>query len=200
MSQPAGTPSEPDPDLPPGQRPARVWRASTYGKVPRLSLETWRLTLAGATRDGGMHVLDHPALTELPQVEVPAALHCVDRRSVTGLTWAGVRLHDLIELAPPAPGAEHVLLAAARGYAAAVHLGDALHPDALIATHVDGEPLTPEHGWPARVVLPHLYGFKGPKWIVEVTYHHERPQGYWERRGYHPRGRVAHEERWSHQG
>jgi DMSO/TMAO reductase YedYZ molybdopterin-dependent catalytic subunit len=186
-------------ELPPGQRRTARWRPSTYGRVPRLDPDAWTLTVEGATRDGGVHVLDRPALEALGRVEVDAALHCVDRHSVTGLRWSGWRMRDVVALAPPADQAEHALLVAARGYAAAVLLEDLTHPDALLATHVDGEPLTPEHGWPARVVLPHLYGFKGPKWVVEVVYSDVRPQGYWEAHGYHPRGRVALEERWGYQ-
>lgn len=186
--------------LPPGQREVQRWLPSTYGRVPRLDPRTWTLTVAGATRDGGFHVFDHAALSALETVEVAAALHCVDRRTVPGLRWSGWRMRDVVALAPPDRGAAHALLAAARGYSAAVLVEDLLHPDTLLATHVDGEPLTPDHGWPARVVLPHLYGYKGPKWVVELTYHHEPQAGYWEAHGYHPRGRVGLEERWAYQG
>jgi DMSO/TMAO reductase YedYZ molybdopterin-dependent catalytic subunit len=190
---------EPGAGLPPGQRRSERWRPSHYGRVPRMDARGWALVVGGATADGGVTVVDRDRLLALPSVQVRADLHCVDRHSVTGLTWGGVRMRDLVALAPPGPGVGHVLLAAARGYAAAVLLEDLLHPDALLATHVDGEPLTPEHGWPARVVLPRLYGFKGPKWVAEMTYHHRPQQGWWESHGYHPRARVAHEERWAHQ-
>lgn len=195
------TATGPDQDpapLPPGQRAQEVWRPSHYGRVPRMAAADWRLTVGGVTRDG-VTVLDLPTLAALPQVEVVGGLHCVARTSVTGLRWGGVRMRDVVALAPPEDGVEHVLLAAVRGYAAGVALEDLLHPDSLLATHLDGELLTPEHGWPARVVLPHLYGFKGPKWVVEMTYHHQPQQGWWESHGYHPRGRVALEERWAHQ-
>lgn len=186
--------------LPPGQRLAPTWSSSTYGKVPQLDARTWSLTVGGATADGRQHRLDHEALAHLPRVEVTGGLHCVDRHTVPGLRWSGVRLREVVALAPPGEGARYAVLAATRGYASAVQLEDLLHPDSLLATHVDGEPLTPEHGWPARAVLPHLYGFKGPKWLVEITYHEVPQQGYWERHGYHPRGRVALEERWAYQG
>lgn len=194
-------PASPDvPVLPPGQRATQRWLASHYGKVPQVGAERWTLRVGGCTDGGGVLVLDREALAALPQVEIEAGLHCVDRHSVLGLRWGGVRMRDIVALAPPEPGAEHVLIAATRGYSSAVLLEDVLHEDALLATEVDGLPLTPEHGWPARVVLPHLYGFKGPKWVAELTYHHTPQQGYWESHGYHPRGRVGHEERWAHQG
>lgn len=186
--------------LPPGQRPTRTWRASHYGSVPRLDAEGWTLRIAGDTLDGGVTVLTWDDLTRLPQTEQVASLHCVDRHSVPDLSWGGVRMREVLALAPPHPDARHALLAAARGYASAVLVEDLEHPQALLAHSVGGEPLTAEHGWPARAVLPHLYGFKGPKWIVELTYHRHPQQGWWESHGYHPRARVAHEERWAHQG
>jgi DMSO/TMAO reductase YedYZ molybdopterin-dependent catalytic subunit len=194
-----GTGETDGPQLPPGQRRAATWKASHYGRVPTIDPDTWTLTVRGDTRDGGLLVLDLPALDELPRVEVTAGLHCVDRHSVPPIRWGGVRLRDLVALAPPEDGARHVLLAARRGYSSSVLLDDLLHTDALLATHADGEPLTLEHGWPARVVLPHLYGFKGPKWVAEISYHHRLQEGYWEARGYHRRGRVDLEERWAYQ-
>lgn len=188
-----------DRELPPGQRLAPVWRPSFYGRVPRLDADSWELRVTGATRDGGVTVLDWDRLAELPDVEVSAGMHCVDRRSIPGLLWGGVRFADVVALAPPEPGVEHVVLAAVRGYSSVVLLEDLVRPESLLANRVDGEPLTPEHGWPARAVLPHLYGFKGPKWVVELAYHHRRQEGWWESHGYHPRGRVDQEERWAHQ-
>lgn len=186
-------------ELPPGQRPTQTWRPSHYGRVPQIDAEAWTLTVNGSTRDGGATILDAEALSVLPWVEVSADHHCVDRHTVTGLRWGGVRMRDVVGLAPPAAGVQHVVLAAVRGYAAAVLLEDLLHPDALLAMQVQGEPLSPEHGWPARVVIPHLYGYKGPKWVAELAYHHDAQRGWWESRGYHPRGRVDREERWAHQ-
>lgn len=186
--------------LPPGQRAAARWRPSHYGGVPTLRPESWRLAIGGTTRSGGTTVLDLVALAQLPLTELVAPLHCVDRHSVLAVRWGGVRLADVLALEPPEEGADHVLLAAARGYSSSLPLVELHHPDALLATHADGEPLTPEHGWPARVVLPHLYGFKGPKWVAQITYHREPQQGWWESRGYHPRGRADLEERWAHQG
>lgn len=185
--------------LPPGQHETS-WQPVHYGRVPRLDVAGWRLTIGGQTEDGSLTVLDREALLALPWVEVEARLHCVARMSTPPLRWGGVRMREVVDLAPPAEGAGHVLLAAARGYAACVALADLVHPDSLLATHVDGQPLTPEQGWPGRVVLPHLYGFKGPKWVAELTYHHQPQLGWWESHGYHPRALVAQEERFAHQG
>ncbi len=192
------TPPE-DAALPPGQRPATRWRPSHYGRVPVIDPAAWRLVLAGATRSGGRTVLGLADLQDLPFAELDAPLHCVDRHSVPSVRWGGVPLAALLDLEPPADDAGHVLLAAARGYSSSLPLEELAHPQAMLATHADGEPLAPEHGWPARVVLPHLYGFKGPKWVLEITYHRDPQEGWWEQRGYHPRGRADLEERWAHQ-
>lgn len=186
--------------LPPGQSRAGRWQAYHYGRVPRIDPDRWRLTVGGVTRHGGTTVLDLAALGRLPGAEVRAPMHCVDGRSSSSVRWGGVPLAEVLALEPPHEDARHVLLAAARGYASAVPLAELRHPDALLATHADGEPLDPEHGWPARVVLPQLYGFKGPKWVLEITYHLTPQQGWWESHGYHPRGRVDLQERWAHQG
>lgn len=170
-----------------------------YGRVPRIDPGRWALTIGGATADGAQTVLDLPALQAMPQISVVADLHCVSKVSVTGLGWTGVSLGHLLSLAPPAAGVEHVLFSACYGYSASVHLVDLRSPDALVATGLDGVPLTPEHGWPARVILPHLYGFKGPKWVMAMDYHELPPHGYWEQHGYHSRARVWDEERYAHQ-
>ena len=183
---------------PPGQRYTDTLVPMHYGRVPRLHLERWSFTVGGATDDGGQTVFDWDTLEQMPRRTVQSDLHCVSKVSVAGLTWAGVPRAELVRRAPPEPGVEHVLFSAAYGYSAAVRLDDLDHPSALLATHLDGEPLTPDHGWPARVVLPHLYAFKGPKWVLAMDYHHTPVKGYWEQHGYHPRGRVALEERYAY--
>lgn len=186
--------------LPPGQRHTEHLVPMHYGKVPQLHLERWAFTVGGATQDGGQTVVDWPMLQTMPVRTVRTDLHCVSHVSVSDLTWTGVPLTELIRLAPPEPGVQHVLLSAAYGYSAAVPLVELVEPSALLATHLDAQPLTPEQGWPARIVLPHLYAFKGPKWVLAMDYHHEPPQGWWEKHGYHPRARVWDEERYAHQG
>ncbi|GMA39807.1 molybdopterin-dependent oxidoreductase [Mobilicoccus caccae] len=189
--------ADPSP-LPPGQRPGPL-RPMHYGRVPRLDLASWSLTIEGATVDGSMTRLLWPDLQKLPQTEVRADHHCVAKRSATGLVWAGVPARVLVELAPPATEAQWVLASAAYGYHSNITVDDLLSPRALFATHLNGEPLSPEHGWPVRLVLPHLYGWKGPKWIMALEYLAAPQRGFWEERGYHFTGDVWREERYSHQ-
>ena len=185
--------------LPPGQRLTPVLRPVHYGRVPRIDLATWLLRIGGNTRDGETLSLSWADLMSLPQTVVRADHHCVSRYTTLDLLWAGVAARTIIELAPPADDVEHVLVSAARGYSTNIRLEDLSSSRALFATHLDGEPLTPEHGWPVRLVLPHLYGWKGPKWVGAIDYQRYPDRGFWEQRGYHFTGDVWREERYSYQ-
>ncbi len=185
--------------LPPGQRPAAGWPVLHYGPVPKLRPATWELTFAGATADGEQHGLDLAQLAELPRVEVVSDLHCVTRWSVPDRRWQGVAARTLLDLFPPRDDVEHVMVWAEYGYSANLRLEDLASPRCVFATHGDGEPLTPERGWPLRLVVPHLYAWKGPKWVRGVEYLTSPGRGFWEQRGYHERADPWYEERYSYQ-
>src|SRR4051794_25053049 len=170
-----------------------------YGPGPADRGERWDLTITGATEAGVDHVLDHGALAALPRTRVAGDLHCVTRWTVPGNTWEGVAARTLLERFPPAADAEHVMVWAEYGYSASLRMQDLASPRAVLATHHDGEPLTAEHGWPLRLVVPHLYGYKGPKWVRGIEYLTEPGRGFWEQRGYHGVADAWREERWSYQ-
>lgn len=190
--------AEPRP-LPPGQRLSPVLRPVRYGRVPDIDLATWSLRIGGDTHDGEVVSLSWADLMSLPQTVVRADHHCVSRYTTLDLQWSGVAARTIIELAPPADNVEHVLVSAARGYSSSIRLVDLASSRAVFATHLDGEPLSPEHGWPLRLVLPHLYGWKGPKWVGALDYQRYAERGFWEQRGYHFTGDVWREERYSYQ-
>jgi len=167
--------------------------------VPRIDLATWSLRIGGDTLDGEALSLSWADFALLPQTVVRADHHCVSRYTTPDLGWSGVAARTVIEMAPPADGVEHVLVSAARGYSTNIRLEDLASSRAVFATHLDGVPLTPEHGWPVRLVLPHLYGWKGPKWVGAIDYQRYPERGFWEQRGYHFTGDVWREERYSYQ-
>jgi DMSO/TMAO reductase YedYZ molybdopterin-dependent catalytic subunit len=185
--------------LPPGQRLSPELRPVSYGKVPSIDLATWSLRIGGETQDGESTSLSWADILSLPQIVVRADHHCVSRHTTQDLRWSGPAARTIIDLAPPGDGVEHVLVSAARGYSSSIRLEDLASARAVFASHLDGEPLTPEHGWPLRLVLPHLYGWKGPKWVVAVDYQRYAVRGFWEQRGYHLTGDVWREERFSYQ-
>jgi DMSO/TMAO reductase YedYZ molybdopterin-dependent catalytic subunit len=185
--------------LPPGQYIPRGWPVLHYGRVPTFAPAVWDFSVFGATADGAEHRWDWEAFGELPRTEVTADFHCVTKFSLLENTWTGIATTTLLELAPPAPEATHVMVWAEYGYSANLRLEDFASADALLATHRNGEPLTPEHGFPLRLVVPHLYAWKGPKWARGVEYLTEDRRGFWEERGYHNRADPWQEQRYSYQ-
>lgn len=189
----AGLPAD---RLPPGQYIPRGWPVLHYGKVPAFAPATWDLKVFGATA-GPAQRWDWSEFGQLPRVDVAADFHCVTKFSLLDNTWTGVATSTLLERVPPADGVAHVLIWAEYGYSANMTLED--FGNGLLATSRNGEPLTPEHGYPVRLVVPHLYAWKGPKWVRGVEYLTEDRRGFWEERGYHNRADPWQEQRYSYQ-
>lgn len=191
--------TEPEYGLPPGQRFAATPRVQHYGPVPKFKPQSWRLSVMGATESGRDEHLDVEAFDQLHRTQVTGDLHCVTKWSTPGLAWAGVATHTLLQLVPPAPDVTHVMAWAEYGYSSNLPLADFAAPTSLLATHLDGELLTAEHGYPLRLVVPHLYAWKGPKWLRAVEYLVGERRGFWEERGYHTHGDPWSEQRYSYQ-
>lgn len=201
MTEPPA-PEPHDPTIPPGQHVLPDPPVMHYGRIPDRDLADWRLTIGGATASGSEHEFTLPQVTGLPEVTITADMHCATSWTARDLTWTGVLARDVVELAPPDPAVETVLVFAEFGYAANVPLPDLLGQQVLLATHCGGEPLTAERGAPVRLVIPHLYTWKGPKWLRGWNYllPEDPDRGFWEQRGYHPRGDAWRQERFAHQG
>lgn len=189
----------PESRLPPGQYIPRGWPVLHYGRVPRFSEPAWDLRVFGATADGGEQVWRWAEFAALPTTTVTADLHCVTKFSLLDNTWGGVATAVVLAAKPPAPEASHVMLWGEYGYSANVRLADFAAPDALLARTRNGEALSPEHGFPLRAVIPHLYAWKGPKWLRGVEYRTSDKRGFWEERGYHNRADPWTEQRYSYQ-
>lgn len=185
--------------LPPGQRRATGWPVMHYGRVPSVDAERWTLTVTGATADGGECTLRLRELEAMPRLRVAGDLHCVSRWTIPDRRWEGVAGRTLVDLFPPRDDVEHVRVWAAYGYSATLRLEDLVAARTVLATHVMDEPLSPEHGWPLRLVVPHLYGYKGPKWLRTVEYLTRPERGFWEERGYHLHGDPWTQERYAYQ-
>lgn len=197
MSQPAG---ERPRAVPPGQRPRGGGLVPLhYGPVPHPDMAKWSLRIGGSTASGTAMALTYDEVRSLPTVTVPADHHCVAKVTVQELAWTGVAASTLLAMAPPAPHVQQVLLTAEYGYSSNVRVRDLAASGAVLAWALGGEPLAPEHGWPLRLVLPHLYGFKGPKWIRAIDYLDHPERGFWEQRGFHFTGDIWHEQRYAYQ-
>ncbi len=185
--------------LPPGQHLPRGWPVLHYGPVPTFDEQAWELQVFGATGDGTDVRMDWARVSALPRVEVRGDLHCVTKFSVLDNVWTGICARTLLSLVPPHPEVSHVMVWGEYGYSANLRLADVAGGSAVFATHRNGERLTPEHGFPLRLVVPHLYAWKGPKWVRAVEYLTADRRGFWEERGYHNGADPWREQRYSYQ-
>ncbi|MER5865606.1 sulfite oxidase-like oxidoreductase [Kitasatospora sp. NPDC002040] len=187
------------PRLPPGQRLQRGWPVLHYGPVPRFKPLTWDFQVFGATASAEKHSWDFEGFHALPRATVRGDFHCVTRFSMLDNEWSGVPAATVLAEVPPADHVTHVMVWAEYGYSANLTLAEFADPSTVFATHHDGRPLTVEHGFPVRLVVPRLYAWKGPKWVRAVEYMRADRRGFWEERGYHNLADPWSEQRYSYQ-
>jgi DMSO/TMAO reductase YedYZ molybdopterin-dependent catalytic subunit len=132
---------------------------------------------------------------QLPTTQVTSDFHCVTRWSRFDNLWSGVGFRTILDLVKLKPRTAFVLVHAEHGYTANVPLPDLDHENVLFATHHDGQPLTPDHGYPLRLIVPHLYGWKSAKWVRGIEFLERDAAGFWERNGYHMHGDPWKEQR-----
>jgi len=161
--------------------------------VPEVDLSKWVLRLEGLVEKST--VLTLPDLYELGVEGVKVDFHCVTGWSVRELNFAGVSTRKLVELVKPLDTVKWVYVESLDGYSTIIPYEEFTREGSLVAVEMDNKPLDTLHGYPARLVIPHLYGWKSAKWITRIVFTSEYRDGYWEALGYHPRGRVDLEER-----
>jgi DMSO/TMAO reductase YedYZ molybdopterin-dependent catalytic subunit len=171
-----------DERLPPGQHWTSGFPVLDLGIHPKVGSDEWRLELSGHLERS--LALRWAEVASMPTSEFTADFHCVTTWSVKDCKWRGVPLGHLIDLVRPLDLVEHVLFTGYDDYTTNVRLHDVLEPDALLATHLNDQPLSLEHGAPARIILPRLYAWKGAKFVRRIEFLSEREGGYWEKRGY----------------
>jgi DMSO/TMAO reductase YedYZ molybdopterin-dependent catalytic subunit len=181
--------------LPPGQYLTEKWPVLHAGSVPKVDLDTWNLTVTGEVERELTLTWDQ--LRQLPSREVTVDIHCVTRWSRFDTSFKGVHWSELAKLASPKPSARFVVAHAEQGFTSNMPLAAIEDENALIAYEADGEPLTPDHGWPVRLVVPTRYFWKSAKWLrgLELLDHDE--PGFWERYGYHNDADFTKEQRYS---
>jgi DMSO/TMAO reductase YedYZ molybdopterin-dependent catalytic subunit len=185
-----------DPErLPPGQSPTVKWPVLSVGETPRVSTDGWLLSVDGAVQEP--YVLNWEQFLDVAQGRWDGDIHCVTRWSKFGMQWRGAEVGVLLERARPRPEASHLMAHCYGGYTTNLPLADVLEHPALIAHEVDGARLEPDHGGPARLLVPHLYLWKSAKWIQRLEVLDADALGFWEQNGYHHRGDPWREERYS---
>lgn len=150
---------------------------------PTFDPATWRLRIDGLVEHP--QTLRYEQLLALPQAEQTSDFVCVTGWSVDDVRWSGVRFADLLAAAKPLASARALRFESAEDpYVDSLSMQQALTPDAMLAHGMDSAPLAREHGAPARLVMPQMYGYKGVKWVRRITVTDGVADGYWEQRGY----------------
>ncbi|MGV9935639.1 sulfite oxidase-like oxidoreductase [Streptomyces olivaceoviridis] len=177
--------------LPPGQYPTESFPVLSVGPSPHVPTETWSFTVT--SEDGQSRVWTWADMMALPQEEPTADIHCVTRWSKFDTTWRGVSLDVFLDEVETA--ADFVVAESYDGYTTNLPLEDIIDGKAWLAHTYDGSPLSPEHGGPARLVVPHLYFWKSAKWVRTLRLTLEDEPGFWETAGYHNYGDPWREQR-----
>jgi DMSO/TMAO reductase YedYZ molybdopterin-dependent catalytic subunit len=169
--------------LPPGQYLTQKWPVLHYGSVPSADLDTWDFRVWGEVEEP--FTLTWDQFQALPRTSLVTDIHCVTRWTRLDAGFEGVAIQRILERARPTPDARFVLAHAEQGYTANLPLEVLDDDDVLLADVADGAPLTPEHGYPLRLIVPKRYFWKGPKWIRGLEFLKTDQLGFWERYGYH---------------
>ena len=183
--------------LPPGQYETQDFPVLSAGPTPRVPLEAWDFSVQGLGSDVARWSWQE--FQALPRETVTLDIHCVTGWSKLDTVWEGVSVDTLIAEAgargvEPAP---YAMATSDGGYTTNVPLADLMGGKAWVAVRYAGEPLAPEHGGPARLLVPHLYFWKSAKWVRRLRFMERDDAGFWESLGYHRYGDPWREQRYA---
>jgi DMSO/TMAO reductase YedYZ molybdopterin-dependent catalytic subunit len=192
--------------LPPGQALTLKFPVLHYGPVPPFNPAAWDFRVWGEVEEEKRWTWDE--FNQLPRTKVTMDLHCVTRWSKFDTLWEGVSLRTLVDsrLVTPKPAAAFVMQHAEYGFTVNLPLEVALQDNFLLATHFNGEPISPDHGYPLRGVVGAIPGrddiktpylWKGAKWLRGLEFMTSDRPGFWEKAGYHNDADVWEEERFA---
>lgn len=181
--------------LPPGQVLTERFPILHEGEVPTYDMNNWSLRVFG-------HVnkeveLSYDDMKKMKQTTITTDIHCVTRWSRFDNQFTGVLFRDFLKEINVTPNSKYVMLHADQDYTANLALTDLDREDVLLAHSFEGKPLTEKHGWPLRLVVPHLYFWKSVKWIRGFEFIDENKPGFWEQNGFHMNGDPFKDERFS---
>jgi DMSO/TMAO reductase YedYZ molybdopterin-dependent catalytic subunit len=182
-----------DARIPPGQYETKDFPVLSAGPTPHTPLEQWTFSIVGEVAEPRTWTWEE--FRGLPSETVTCDIHCVTKWSKLGTDWEGVSVDTLLDEVEH--DATHLLAFCDGGYTTNLPLEDVVDGKAWIAFGYGGEPLEPEHGGPARLLVPHLYFWKSAKWVRGLTLMGQDEPGFWETYGYHMYGDPWREQRYS---
>jgi DMSO/TMAO reductase YedYZ molybdopterin-dependent catalytic subunit len=181
------------PRLPPGQSLTEKWPVLHYGGIPRITLDQWEFRVWGLVKEEKRFSWED--MMAMSQQAMTNDVHCVTRWSKFQNEWEGIPIPGFMKHVRLLPEASHVMVHAYGGYTTNLPLDEFLDERNLLAHKHSGEPLTPDHGWPMRLVVPELYFWKSAKWVNGFEFMPTDHRGFWEQYGYHNHGDPWLEER-----
>jgi DMSO/TMAO reductase YedYZ molybdopterin-dependent catalytic subunit len=179
--------------LAPGQYVTQDFPVLSAGPTPHQPLDEWTFEIRGEVDEPTSWTWEQ--FQTLPRERITVDIHCVTKWSKFDTTWTGVSIDTLLEGVETS--AEYVLALCDGGYSTNLPLEDVRGGQAWVAYEYDDEPLDPEHGGPARLLVPHLYFWKSAKWLRGIELRHEDTPGFWEGYGYHNYGDPWKEQRYA---
>ena len=181
--------------IPPGQYDVGAgWPVLTAEATPGIAPESWTITVDGLVDRPTTWTWDE--VRQLPASSYTGDIHCVTTWSKLDVVFSGVSVDTLLDAATPQDDASFVMAYSSTGYTTNLPLSDLTGGKAWVVWEYGGKPLTPEHGGPVRLLVPHLYFWKSAKWISRLELTAEDRPGFWERNGYHDRGDPWLEQRY----
>ncbi len=187
--------SQPTRPIPPGQYLERGFPVLSAGPTPRTPLSEWSFKIE---YDGEILASwSWDEIRALPQLELSVDIHCVTKWTKLDTVWKGVTIDTLLEDAGLDPPEDYVIAFSDGGYTTNLPVEDLVDRKGMVAFEYDGEPLEPEHGGPARLLVPHLYFWKSAKWVRGLRFMESDEPGFWESYGYHMYGDPWKEQRYS---
>jgi DMSO/TMAO reductase YedYZ molybdopterin-dependent catalytic subunit len=179
--------------LPPGQSLTKKWPVLHVGTIPQFDPATWDFTINGLVKAPKRFTwLEFSAL---PMVKQVSDMHCVTRWSKFDSSFEGIPVAEVMKTVELLPEARYVLVHADPDYTTNLPLADFLADDVMFVLKYEGRPLTPDHGYPVRLLVPQLYLWKSAKWVRGLEFLAEDWPGFWEQYGYHNHGDPWKEER-----
>ncbi len=181
--------------LPPGQSPTEGFPVLSAGPTPQVDLGKWSFTLKVGPRPVKRWTWEQ--FNALPLTKMVRDIHCVTTWSKFNTPWSGVLVDDILADAGLEPPTSYMLAHAFDGYSTNVPVADLVGGKAMVALNYESQPLSPDHGGPARLLVPHLYFWKSAKWVNGLQFTNRDEPGFWELRGYHIYGDPFREQRYS---
>jgi DMSO/TMAO reductase YedYZ molybdopterin-dependent catalytic subunit len=181
--------------VPPGQSVTNDFPVLSAGPTPHIRTEDWRFTLKVGPKPVMSWSWDE--FNALPQTQMTRDIHCVTKWSKLATPWSGVLVDDILDAANLEAPTQYTLAHSVDGYSTNVPTADLIDGKAMVALLYEGRPLAPDHGGPARLLVPHLYFWKSAKWVNGLQFTQQDEAGFWELRGYHLYGDPWREQRFS---